>query len=592
MTGVTSELFPSKNENDFPNSVPIEQLPNLLGKFFVDKVEDIRTLLDSSDQIVSYSTFEGEKLERLKTIDDSYLEKLISSRPIKLSTLDALPPSLFRLCLGDLIPVYSTIINDSLASGSVPKIFKEALVHPLLKKEGLDIENMKNYRPVSNLLFDAKLLERVVDEQLQTHVKANNIIDENQSAYKKDHSCETALLYILNNLLFNADSKKISLLTLLDLSAAFDTIDHRILIRRLEESFGIAGTALAWFESYLSDRSQRIVVEGHMSDKFSLKYGVPQGSVLGPVLFSLYTQPLSTVIRAHHVEHHKYADDTQLLKAAAPTDITSACGKLEKCIGDVKVWMSSNKLKLNGDKTELLASGTKYFLKKMKNPPSLSIDDSTVEPSDCVRNLGVFFDKTLSMHEHISSVCKSANYELRKIASVRRFLTFSAVVQLVSSLVLSRLDYCNSLFVGLPDTELSRLQNVMNNAARMIFGRSKHQHVTPLLHRLHWLPVKQRITYKIATLAFRKFDDSLPRYLSDLLTIERRVTGRTTRSSHLRRLLPPPLSRNKTTDERLFSIVAPEIWNRLPSSLRDSATLPAFKAGLKTHLFREACDEN
>ena len=251
--------------------------------------------------------------------------------------------------------------------------------------------------------------------------------------------------------------------------------------------------------------------------------------------------------------------------------------------------MTDNKLKLNGDKTELLVYGTKYFLSKLGSTAKMNIEGSNVSPSSVVRDLGVLVDPTLSMHAHISSVCRSANYQLKKLAAVRKFITFSAIVQLVSSLVLSRLDYCNALFVGLPDNEISRLQNVMNNAARMIFQRSKRHHVTPLLVKLHWLPVKQRITYKIATLAFRKFDDSLPKYLSDLLKIETKENDRVcTRSRSEKRLELPPLNRNKTTDRRLFTTCAPEIWNALPADLRAADSLSSFKTGLKTYLFRLA----
>ena len=294
-------------------------------------------------------------------------------------------------------------------------------------------------------------------------------------------------------------------------------------------------------------------------------------------------------MNARSIDHHKYADDTQLLDSDSPENISSVSSKLENCINDVKTWMVSNKLKLNGDKTELLVTGTKHFLGKLDTPPKLNIDESEVQRSECVRNLGVFMDPTLSMRNHISTVCQSANYELRKIASIRKYLTFAAVVQLVSSLVLSRLDYCNALFVGLPDTQLDRLQNVQNNAARMIFRRSKRHHITPLLMKLHWLPVKYRVEYKIATLAFRKFENTLPVYLADLLNEE--VRERVTRTSSEKRLTPPPLSRNKTTDKRAFSIAAPDIWNSLPSSLRDSRTLEGFKRALKTHLFQRAFRE-
>jgi hypothetical protein len=589
MYGVTNELFPSKDEKIFPKSIPSVDLPNTFGDYFEKKISDIRKVLDEASDEPTFQPFTGNKLLNFSPVSEDCVRKLLASHPLKLSALDALPPSLFRLCLDELLPFFTTIINDSLTSGTVPATFKEAHVHPLLKKEGLDPENLKNFRPVSNLPLLSKLLERVVLMQLHGHIESNGLLDNHQSAYRKNHSCETALLYIMNHLISNADSKEVSILALLDLSAAFDTLDHTILLKRLHTTFGISGAALSWFASYLSDRHQRVVIEGNLSERTLLEFGVPQGSVLGPVLFTLYSQPLSDVIKAHQVNHHKYADDTQLVDSAKPQEITSASNNLERCIGDVKTWMSSNKLKLNGDKTELLVSGTKHFLGKLCSPPSLSIDGSSVTPATCVRDLGVLVDPTLSMHAQISSVCSAANYELKKLSTVRNFLTVPVIVQLVSSLVLSRIDYCNVLYAGLPDTEISRLQNVQNNAARMIFRQSKRQHVTPLLIRLHWLPVKFRITYKIATFAFRKWDDALPQYLSELLVIEKKVgDGVRTRSSEEKRLVPPPWARNKTTDRRLFSLVAPEIWNGLPSTIRNAESLSSFKTRLKTHLFRKA----
>ena len=167
---------------------------------------------------------------------------------------------------------------------------------PILKKQGLDDNDLRNYRPVSNLPFLSNILERVVLLQLQSHLCANSLFEIRQSAYRKYHSTETAVLSVLEGLLTKSDEKLVSVLALLDLSAAFDTLDHAILLRRLESTFGISGLALSWFESYLSDRTQSVVVDGLMSTSVPLVFGVPQGSVLGPVLFTLYSQPLSDVI--------------------------------------------------------------------------------------------------------------------------------------------------------------------------------------------------------------------------------------------------------------------------------------------------------
>ena len=234
----------------------------------------------------------------------------------------------------------------SLSSGTVPKVFKTAVVTPLLKKLNLDSNILKNYRPVSNLPFISKILERVVLTQCQTHLNNNDLFEVNQSAYRKYHSTETAVLSVLEELLSNIDKKLVSIVALLDLSAAFDTIDQGILLSRLEHSFGFHGKVLDWFASYLSERIQFVCVDNIMSASSPLTFGVPQGSVLGPVLFSLYTQPLSDVIKSHQCSFHKFADDTEISQPADPKSFFPAQDSVQSCISDVLSWMNFNKLKL------------------------------------------------------------------------------------------------------------------------------------------------------------------------------------------------------------------------------------------------------
>ncbi len=200
--------------------------------------------------------------------------------------------------------------------------------------------------------------------------------------------------------------KNIAILVLLDLSAAFDTIDHNILLNRLENFVGISGSALAWFKSYLSDRHQFVAVNEEVSYRSQVQYGVPQGSVLGPLLFTLYMLPLGNIIRKHGVSFHCYADDTQLYISSRPGE-THQIEKLMECIVDIKNWMTSNFLLLNSEKTEVLIIGP-------KTPTSnnlehcLTLDGCSVNSSSSVRNLGVLFNSNLSFDSHVSSICKTA----------------------------------------------------------------------------------------------------------------------------------------------------------------------------------------
>ncbi len=213
---------------------------------------------------------------------------------------------------------------------------------------------MAHYRPISNLSFMSKNLEKVVSAQLCCSL----LKIKKMKGFRSRHSTETALVKITNDLLLASDQACISLLVLLDLSAAFDTIDHDILIDWLQNYTGIQGQALIWFRSYLSDRYHFVYLNGEASQLSPVKYGVPQGSVLGPLLFSLYMLPLGNIIRKYRISFHCYADDTQLYISTRP-DETSKLSKLTKYVKNIKDWMTNNFLLLNSDNTEILLIGPK-----------------------------------------------------------------------------------------------------------------------------------------------------------------------------------------------------------------------------------------
>ena len=402
--------------------------------------------------------------------------------------------------------------------------------------------------------------------------------------YRKNHSTETAVLRVMGELLSGADERLVSLVALLDLSAAFETIDHTIMLERLQRTFGFRGTVLEWFNSYLTDRTQSVCIDGVKSHQCPLVYGVPQGSVLGPVLFTLYTQPLSDVIVRHDCSFHKYADDTEISKSATPELFTSTQTSVQSCIVDILSWMNSNKLMLNPGKTEVMLSGTKLRLGQI-DAVSLPIEDSIIPFQPFVKYLGVTIDQTLSMHHQISNVCRSTFLALKRIASIRPFLSANSTATLVHATVTSRLDYCNSILFDLPAEQLNRLQRVQNNAARLVLKKSRRDHVTPLLKELHWLPIPYRIQFKLAVLAFRHFEKTLPPYLSQSLTTYQ--SSRTLRSSS-EKLLKIPITNLKTAGGRAFCFSASKVWNTLPPSLRNTPTMPLFKSRLKTHLFHLA----
>ena len=572
-----------------PSSIKPDCLPHAFSNFFCEKIKKIRdsfcSLVPQARPTSCDQTYDGPQLSQFNLVSEEFVRKIVSKTQPKTCELDPMPTGLMHDNLDILLPTITNLINESLVSGSVPLCWKKAVVKPLLKKPSLDQNELKNYRPVSNLPYWSKILEKVILHQLSEHLEQNGLMNVHQSAYRANHSTETALLRILNDLLSILDQDKVSALLLLDLSAAFDTIDHSLLLSCLETSFGIKSTALTWFKSYLSDRSQFVSVHNFQSDTEPLKHGVPQGSVLGPVLFLLYTTQLSRVINNHSISHEMFADDTQIYCSSLPEDIHDQLSSLQGCFSDVKDWMLAHKLKLNEEKTEAVLISSSNTPRHHDLPSSVQLGSSDVSFSDTVRDLGFYLDSKLSLKPHIAKVCQTAYIEIRRISSIRQFLTEEATKTLVTSCILSRLDYCNSLLIGCPSTTIQPLQTVQNIAARLIFKSKKIQHCTPLLHKLHWLPVEMRIKYKVCCLCFKIISGTAPLYLSELLHFY--TPARTLRSSADTRLFKVLRFKRKHHGARSFCCSAPNIWNSLPYSLRHSTSLLSFKRQLKTHLFKQ-----
>jgi hypothetical protein len=484
-----NKLTGKTNESPLPSNYEISDLPSVFSDYFSSKISNIRkNFLPYSPQS-DPPTFRGTTCESFTPVTEDFVLSILKSMSPKSCELDPLPTSLLYEHLDVLLPSITNVINDSLASGTVPGELKTAVVKPLLKKPSLDPDDLKNFRPISNLPFLSKVLEKVVLHQLLQHLQQNNLCNAFQSAYRANHSTETALLRVVNDLLQAMDRDKISLLLLLDLSAAFDTVDHQILLDRLRIHFGIRSSALSWFQSYLNNRKQFVSVGNHKSEPTNLCFGVPQGSVLGPVLFVLYTTPLSELIGDHSVHHQLFADDTQLHKSSSPNSLPVISDELKQCTSAIKIWMSENQLKLNDDKTEALLFVPDKLTDTFELPSGIPIGSHVIPFSDSARNLGFVLDSKLTMKKHVISVCQSAYCELRRISSIRRYLTKDATQVLVTSCILSKLDYCNSLLMGTDLVVTNPMQKVQNFAARLIFGASRRQSVDPLFQSLHWVSV-------------------------------------------------------------------------------------------------------
>ena len=554
---IIQELLSDYKSNPLPD-VPSDINANNFNRFFIEK---IRCLKDRFNNNYDHKTHDGNAvdatLDTFSPVDLKYVTKLIQSAPNKTCDLDPIPTNILKFLTETIAPVVQKIINSSLDKGIVPSTYKTALVKPLLKKPGLEPIH-KNYRPVSNLQFVSKLLEQSVIDQLEKHAERNDLDDDLQSAYRPNHSTETALLHVVDSLLVAMDNRMAVLMGMLDLSAAFDTINHDIMLERLSITHGLGESAVRWFASYLRGRTQRVAVENTVSEHIVVEDGAVQGSKIGCRLYKMYVEPLGKLLRKSDCSNHGYADDNTVWKAVNPkseSDVHAGIRLLERTLEDVRTWMFANKLCLNDAKTEYIVFGQKRHVKAMPVCP-LKIGEESIQPADKVKNLGVTLDSNLDFRAHISNTVKACRYHIRRAWLIRRYLDEETAKRLMLATVISRLDYCNSLLAFLPDKDIRQLQKVQNSAARLVTLTSQRESITPILKKLHWLPVQYRIQYKIATIVHKCVYGNAPVYLKDLL--ESYTPSRTLRSSSEYYLVTSSVNQ-KSLGTRAFSRAGPRI---------------------------------
>ena len=535
----------------------------------------------------------GTRINCLPATDSTELIKLISTLPNKTSPLDPIPISLLKHHSLTLAPILVKIVNKSFQDGSFPTIYKTAQILPLLKKPTLNSDEPSNYRPISNLSTFSKLIERLVIFRIRNQLILNPNFSTFQSAYRSSHSTETALLHITDDIYNECSNHNAVIMTSLDLSAAFDTIDHNILLNRLQTEFGFEGSALDWVASYLQGRMQYVKLDRHSSSHIEVNTGVPQGSVLGPILFTTYISPIDNIAKQYDTFFHRYADDTHLHISLSPSNPISNTDNFINCINSIHSWFTLNFLQLNPDKCENLLICTKQQYHKFNHISSINVAGSILPIKNSLKLLGVTFDRHLTFDIHVSNIIKSCNYHIRAISHIRHFLTTDITSTLARCLILSKIDYCNSLLYLASCSSRSRLQSIQNKTARLVFGLNTSPksvynwancpHSSTLLKDLHWLPLNSRITYKIALLTFKILNSHSPIYLNNLISCHNHNKNLRASSSCF---LNIPLAKSKFAS-RGFLHAAPHVWNSLSPELRNCSSLHKFKRLLKTFLFMD-----
>ena len=562
-----------------------------LHKFFVDKITKLqlenKTFLSNAniprDPFMYDKYFSGSVFTEFTPVTPTEVLKLLDNIKLKFSPVDLFPSSLIKSCSSSFSVIIANLANLSFTQGKFPSAFKIAQITPILKKANGNPEEPNNYRPISNLNTISKIIERLALVRLSPSIVHSPNFNELQSAYRKLHSTETCTLKTLSDIYQTIDSGSAALAVSLDLSAAFDTVCHKTLLSRLENMFGLSGTVLNWVTSYLSDRSQFVTVDGHKSPVAQLTTGVPQGSVLGPLLFTSFTSPVSQLISSFNLSHQQYADDTQVYVSLSKTDPTASISLLQDCLMALRCWYAQNDLTINPSKSDAILLATAQRTKTLASQGLLevSVAGCPVPLTNSLTTLGITLDSSLTLSKHVKTVACSSMFHVRALKHIRPLLSQQDSNTLASCLIQSKLDYLNSVLYNTSAANIQSLQRVQDAAARVVLKAPYRSSSSHLLSTLHWLPIQHRIKYKIASLTHTLLNQKQPAYLHDLLTPY--TPARTLRSSD-HHLLTIPRTHLRLCDQS-FSVAAPMVWNSLPLSMRTNTSIKSFRSQLKTHLF-------
>ena len=492
---------------------------------------------------------------------------------------DPIPAIVLQMIIDEALPTLKLLINQSLSTGSMDGV-KFSVVDPLLKKCGLDSDEKKNYRPVNNLVFFSKLIERVVSKRLNSHLITNGLQNDKQFAYKKHHNTETMMVGLIDEVLEGFDENKCTVIVFLDLSAAFDTIDQEKLLEILSEEIGISGTALKWFRSFMTGRTQKVRINNEYSESLDVKFGTPQGSVLGPEMFSLYVRNQPKVFEKCNFSSSSFADDSNGRKTFAITfqyDVLK--NDVRNCLEEITKWMNIMFLKINPDKTEILL----LFPKSMENEVIIRgtiIDDKhCIRFSDSVKNVGVWVDKNLNLTHHVNQVVSHCYKILKDIGRIRSVLSQKHTEIIVHSVISNRMDYCNSLFHKIDKSNIEKLQKVQNSAARLIVRKRKRESISATIKELHWLRVESRIIFKILLLVYKSINGTSSK------NIELEFKSHNCREEDFL-MLKTHFYKTKY-GKRTYKYNAPRLWNALPLHIRTVDNIDTFKKMVKTILIQD-----
>ncbi len=582
---LTKSLVGSKKSTDLPKALKLNQriitdklnIVDMFNSHFISasSITDFSNSLVIEEQGIDESTNYSESdLFSFTPILPTQVHKLLSNLDCKKSGgSDKIEPIYFKVSADIIAEPIASIFNLSLSTNIIPPSWKSAMVMPLLK--GGNPSDLNNYRPVSKPVF-----ESMVNDQMKEYLLRRNILNAFQSGFRAGHSTITATTVVTNDLITALDRRQHCAALFVDLTKAFDLVDHALLLQRLK-SIGLGNSALSWFKNYLSDRTQCVAVDNYTSSIVRVRKGVPQGSLLAPLLFSIFINELGQVIKSAKL--HFYADDTIIYSTA------SSLSQAIETLQDSFYTFQRNLLKL---KLDLNENKTKYIIftrsrSMITAPPILTIDDLHIERVSTYKYLGIWLDEKLAFDVHIDYLVKRLKPRLGFLFWQKKCFSFGARKRIIQSTFLPILDYGDVIYMHASTYLLNRLDGVYDAALRFITNACSRTHHCLLYNYVGWSSLCQRRKSHMLLYIVKTLLGMLPNYITSLLCL----CGKnySTRSSNGIKLVVPRV--HSEHGKSSFSYYAPWLWNEFQATtpLETIPPLNIFKNVLQCKMNESCC---
>ena len=573
--------FGLKYENDLITNE--SELTEMFNNYFVNVASKLKEPIVNSD-FGRLTNFVQSKVPvgvefKIPLTNVGFVRKFLSNLNVSKSTgLDNIGPKILKISANIIAPSLVYIVNKSITSGSFPSLWKEAKVKPLFKSG--DRDDINNYRPISILPTLSKLIEKWVDINFSLFLNNFNLLHKSQSGFRAKHSTESALILMVDSWLKALNAGKLIGTVMVDFRKAFDLVDHQILLRKLQ-SYKCSDICLSWFKSYLSNRTQRVALNNEMSDSSEINCGVPQGSILGPLLFLLFINDLPLSLNDTTCCVDLFADDTTIYEEQY--DISTLRTSLQKSLNCLNEWCRQNGMVLNTLKTKVMLITSRQKRNHLQDCTlSLNYNNIDIKMTTSDKILGVYVDENLSWNDHYRHVSKKVSSFLWLLSKIKTYLSREHRLLYYNSYIKPHFDYCSVIWSNSSNCNVNRIDKLQRRACKLILGND-YVSLNESLYQLNLLSFDQCVFLNKAKIMYKIHNNLAPSYLHEMFQMRDANLDSTLsnlRSVANKHYILPQAKCNMFKGSLSFSGVL--IWNSIPIDIKNSSSL---------HIFSKRCFE-